>query len=100
MSMRATLLAAMGGILGLFALYTAYWLYARGVIESEVEIWIAEQEAAGYQIDHQSLAVGGFPYRFSVRLTAPDIRAPAGDGGWRTEMGAVTAHALPYDFSH
>jgi hypothetical protein len=81
-------------------LYTAYWFYARGQIANYVEDWEAEQRAAGFQIEHGDLRIGGFPYRFSVATDNLIVRAPESEGGWRLALDRFEANALPYDFEH
>lgn len=84
----------------LLAAYTIYWFIAAGRIEDEARAWIAGQEAAGYRIEHGGMRVGGWPFRLSLRVDAPDIAAPEGEGGWRARMDALAASALPYDLNH
>ncbi|WP_421787981.1 DUF2125 domain-containing protein [Hyphobacterium sp.] len=81
-------------------IYTAYWFYARGQIVEYVEAWEAEQRAAGFQIEHSELRIGGFPYRFSVTTDSLVVRAPESEGGWRLALDRFEANALPYDFEH
>ncbi|WP_421790491.1 DUF2125 domain-containing protein [Hyphobacterium sp.] len=80
--------------------YTGYWFYARGQIAQSVAEWEAVQVAAGYEISHSPVEIGGFPYRFSVATDAVVIQAPAREGGWTIELESFRANALPYDFSH
>ncbi|MEE2525999.1 DUF2125 domain-containing protein [Hyphobacterium sp. HN65] len=87
-------------VLVVFALYSAYWVYARSEIEAYVENWQAEQLAAGYQIEHADIRIGGYPYRFSVASNDVVIRAPETEGGWILALDSFEANALPYDFSH
>lgn len=87
-------------VLVAFALYSAYWVYARGQIESYVNDWEAEQLAAGYDIEHSNIRIGGYPYRFSVAADEVVMRAPEAEGGWVLSLDSFEANALPYDFSH
>jgi hypothetical protein len=89
-----------GGIIAILLLYSGYWFYAKGQIENQLERWVAQQEAAGYTVDHTAFSIDGFPYRFRIEIDAPTLQAPASDGGWTISMANVSAHALPYDFSH
>tara|TARA_R110000868_G_scaffold177224_3_gene415567 strand:- start:7096 stop:8094 length:999 start_codon:yes stop_codon:yes gene_type:complete len=88
------------GVFALLVLYTGYWLHAKSTIESQVSVWIARQESAGYVIDRERIRVTGYPYRFQVEMTAPQFRAPETDGGWFARMDMLKAHALFYDFQH
>lgn len=100
MKTRLTYMIPFFGIILLFILYSAYWIYAKGRIEDEVTLWIQDQENAGYMLDHERLRVTGFPYRFKIEATSPHIRAPQSDGGWSARLEGLSAHALPYDFTH
>ncbi len=100
MNIRASYLIPIVGVIALLALYTAYWFFAQSSIQREVGDWIEDQESAGYAVAFDELRVIGFPYRFQIEVTNPDIRAPQGDGGWHARFPALQANALPYDFSH
>ena len=100
MKIRTIYLIPIVGVLALLTLYSIYWFYAKSVIQREVAAWISEHETAGYAIQYEDLRVTGFPYRFQIEVTQPDIESPAGDGGWHARFPALRANALPYDFSH
>lgn len=100
MKIRSIYLIPIVGVIALLTIYSIYWFYAKSVIEAEVADWIGEHESAGYVIQYDDLRVTGFPYRFQIEVTQPDIEAPAGDGGWHARFPALQANALPYDFSH
>jgi hypothetical protein len=99
-SKRLGFILPFGGIIAVLLLYSAYWFYAKGQIENQLDRWVEQQEAAGYVVNHSALSVGGFPYRFNVEADAPSLQAPAADGSWTLGIGSIKAHALPYDFSH
>lgn len=82
----------------LLGAYTIYWFIAADRIEAEAHAWIAEQEDAGYRIEHGGMRVGGWPFRLSLRVAEPDIAEA--EGGWRVAMNALAASALPYDLNH
>lgn len=82
------------------AIYAGYWIWMSGEIRKAAHDWIAQQEAEGYVIVHDGLSVSGFPFRFTVTARNPDMTAPEGDGGWRVQMPALSASALPYNISH
>lgn len=100
MTMRTKLLWPIAAIIGLFVLYSAYWVVASGQIRKGVNEWIADKENAGYQIDHAGLHIGGYPYRFQIRLVEPHFRAPQSDGGWDARLQELSANAMPHDLSH
>lgn len=87
-------------ILVVLGAYSAYWVYARGQIETYVNNWEAAQIEAGFTIEHSNIRIGGFPYRFSVSADDIVMRAPERDGGWMVELNSFEANALPYDFTH
>jgi len=89
----AALLLAVG-------VHALYWVVVAGGVDHRAEAWIAAQERAGYEIEHQGLSVGGYPFRFSVRVAAPVIGAPASDGGWRAEFDRLDATAQFYNLDH
>jgi hypothetical protein len=80
--------------------HAIYWIVVSGGIDERAEAWIASQEAAGYEIDHQGLSVGGYPFRFSLRAAAPVITAPLSEGGWRAELDQLAATAQFYNLDH
>ncbi|MBR9824279.1 MAG: DUF2125 domain-containing protein [Alphaproteobacteria bacterium] len=88
-----------GAIFLVLAGYTGYWFFAAGRVETEIQRWLADKEAAGYEIEYSELRVSGFPYRFEIHLSNPQIQLPESDGGWFVQLDAVQANALPYDFS-
>lgn len=96
---RRRLLGVVSVFVVLAALYTAYWVYARGQILTSIDAWTAEQRTAGYVIEHGGIGVGGYPLSFALRMNAPRIEAPALAGGWRVALDGVRARAMPYDFT-
>ena len=64
------------GVLILLAVYTAYWMYAQGQIRQSVLAWIDMQRMSGYEITHDPVRVGGYPFRFEVRLTSIAASTP------------------------
>ncbi len=88
-----------GAIILILVAYAGYWFYAAGRVDAELQSWIADKEAAGYEIEYSALSVDGFPYRFQINMHDPRIRVPESDGGWFAQLDKVQANALPYDFS-
>lgn len=94
-------------LLGPFALlilalaaHGAYWVFVSGQIRTGAQDWIRAQEEAGYVIDHQGLSVDGYPFRFSLRVSAPVIAAPRAEGGWRADVDRLAATAQFYNLNH
>ncbi|TRO92666.1 DUF2125 domain-containing protein [Glycocaulis profundi] len=96
---RARIFLPLIAFVVLLAAYTVYWFYAAGQIERQARGWIAEQEAAGYQMDHGRMHVSGWPFRLSLRVHQPDVTAPAAEGGWNARWNTLAMTALPYDFN-
>ena len=97
--LRSRFMLPFGGIVLLFVLYTVYWFFAGSKIQASVEDWISDQEAAGYAIEHQGIRMGGFPFRFQVRIVSPTIAAPQIEGGWETQFAELRGNAMPHDLS-
>lgn len=77
--------------------YGTYWFHAAGVLRKGLNSWIAARRAAGWRIAYGDLAIGGFPWRLSVRVTGLAVTTPRGLG-WRSDT--VTAAAWPWNFRH
>ena len=97
---RRYLLAPFAVLLAVVLIHGVYWVVASGQIRSQALAWIADQEAAGYAIAHEGLRVGGYPFRFSLRVERPDIAAPDSEGGWRVRAERLAATAQIYDLNH
>ncbi|WP_203294981.1 DUF2125 domain-containing protein [Maricaulis parjimensis] len=98
--LRSKLLWPIAGIILVLLAYSAYWVFASQQLRKGVDDWVADQEAAGYAIEHDGVRIGGYPYRFQIRVTNSRIQAPASDGGWFAHLTEVRANAMPHDFSH
>ena len=81
-------------------LHAAYWFFVSGQIRAGAESWIEEQREAGYTIVHEGLGVGGYPFRFTVRLDQPGIEAPLQDGGWSVDLERLAGSAQFYNLNH
>jgi hypothetical protein len=97
---RRGLLIPFGLLIAVVVLHGAYWFVASGQIKTRAVDWIATQEAAGYQIEHEGLSVSGYPFRFSLRVEAARIAAPAAEGDWRASVPQVAATAQFYNLNH
>lgn len=97
---RLGLAAPFAGLILLIVIHAFYWVVVSGRVETRAQAWIAEQERAGYAIEHQGLSVGGYPFRFSLRADAPIIAAPRSEGGWRAELDQLAATAQFYNLDH
>ncbi|HAQ34622.1 MAG: hypothetical protein CMF74_10840 [Maricaulis sp.] len=88
------------GVLVVLVAYTVYWIYAQGQIRQSTLNWIDQQRASGYEITHEPVRIGGYPFRFEVRLSGISASTPGNDAGWSLQDGSVVAVAMPYDFAH
>lgn len=79
------------------AAYTGWWFYAAGELERQGRAWIAEQEAVGYQIEHEGLYTTGYPLRLSLRARQPSITLPPEDGGQTITLTTLAVGVPPYD---
>ncbi|PWE16345.1 hypothetical protein DDZ18_13045 [Marinicauda salina] len=97
---RKLLFVPLGLFVVLLIVHAVYWFYAAGRIQERGEAWVAEQQAAGYEISYHQLRVTGYPFRFTLRARDPEIVAPAADGGWRADMPRFAASAQLFSFNH
>ncbi len=97
---RAALLIPFALLALVIAVHGAYWVYTSGQIRAAAHAWIEEQEAQGYDVAHEGLAVSGYPFRFSVRAVAPALTAPDAAGGWSIAYDRVAASAQFYNLNH
>ena len=97
---RRALLIPFAGLVAVIVIHAVYWFVVSGQIRNQAEAWIADQEAAGYEIAHEGLSVSGYPFRFSLRAQTPDIAAPEAEGGWRAGVAELAATAQFYDLNH
>lgn len=63
--------------------YTGYWFVGAGVVEGQVQDWLAAQQQAGMDVEVDDVSVQGFPLRFDAvldryALTRPDGMVIAG----------------------
>lgn len=97
---RLALIAPFVVLIVLIAAYTGYWVYAAGEVKKWAQGWIAEQEMAGYDIEHGRMRVTGYPLRFTLDVLDPQIEAPVIEGGWQGHFERFQASAMPWNFNH
>lgn len=85
-------------IMLLLAAYTAYWHYMRGELETGIDGWIAEQRAAGIEINFSSKRLDGFPYRFALTVEDPVFADPAQNTRWSGETLQLVMQ--PWNWNH
>lgn len=84
-------------IAGLTALYCGYWVLAARTLRAEAGVALAALRAEG-RADATAIDVAGFPARFDVTLTAPQVTST--DGRVRWSAGDLRLHALSYRPQH
>lgn len=72
-------------------LYCGYWFVAARQAETATLQALAEAEARGLEVRHQGLSIAGFPNRFDLTLTEPDIYHMQSGTGWRAPFLQVFA---------
>ena len=77
--------------------YSAYWIYARAEIGLGVDKWVAEQRAAGAVVEYESRAIGGYPFRFELDVTAPHYQPP-NSASWEGERLQLVMQ--PWNWHH
>lgn len=80
--------------------HAVYWVTVCTKIEARAEAWLNAQKAAGYTLTHDTLEVGGYPFRFTLSANNPVIKAPAREGGWQAELDGISASAQFYNLNH
>ena len=89
------------GALGLaIVLHALYWVVMSGQIRTAAQTWIEDKIEAGYAIDYAEMKVRGYPFRFTIHLTEPEVSAPVTDGGWRLSLNTAAASAQFYNLDH
>lgn len=80
------------------AAYTAYWFFAKGKIDEGLNSFIAQQEAAGTEINYTSKRLHGFPFRFA--LTVEDLKFANEDAGFDWQAEKFQVNMQPWNFYH
>lgn len=62
--------------------WSGWWWFAAGMAERGARDWLAAHQAAGWQVNHQALAVRGFPNRIDLSLTGLALETPDRRWGW------------------
>ncbi|MFC7292075.1 DUF2125 domain-containing protein [Hirschia litorea] len=79
-------------------LFTVYWFVASHYIKKGVLNWMSEQEAQGFQIQHQGVGIAGFPYRFELNVQSPKVTTPDTKWTWSTDRLQIVMQS--YNFNH
>lgn len=93
---RSRLLALAGLVVVLAAAgWSVAWLRIADTLRGQVETWIAARRADGLKVDYTAIAVRGYPFRWRVTITSPNM-AGAGPTDWSWQGYAVEADLSPW----
>lgn len=96
--MRRPLLIAGATLAALGAAWTAGWFWGAGRVAAAVDARAEALAAQGVRLGWSERAVGGFPFGYEVRLTAPTLAAA--DGGWRLALPWTATRAPLFGATH
>jgi hypothetical protein len=71
--------------------WCGWWFLGARIVMQQAEGALAEARAQGYRAEVADLAVRGFPNRFDLTVTAPDLADPASGFGWTAPFVQVFA---------
>ena len=72
----------------LLAAWTGWWFYLADQVETRLAVQTESLREAGWQVNHEPVSVGGWPFRTRVAFPAADIVAPSGHGVAASELVA------------
>lgn len=72
-------------------LWSAYWFAGSTVVERAATGWFEQAGEQGLTALNDGLRVAGYPNRFDLTVTAPDLADPASGYGWRADFVQVLA---------
>lgn len=83
--------ALLGIVLAVAGLWAGYWWVGSTAVERGAVDWFAAQETQGITARNGGIEVAGFPNRFDLTVTAPDLSDPAQGIGWSAPFLQVFA---------
>lgn len=78
-----------------FALWSAYWFYARGQVLQALDN--ARKPQSGYTLSYDRGRVGGYPFRFETELTNPRLSERS---GWALAAPSLQVISAAYNPTH
>lgn len=75
--------------------WSVAWLQIADNVRGRVDGWIAARRAEGLKVDYSTIAVSGYPFRWHVTVTYPNM-AGAGPTTWTWQGHAVEADLAPW----
>ncbi|MEO1199946.1 MAG: DUF2125 domain-containing protein [Pseudomonadota bacterium] len=83
-----------------FAVWSAYWVVARGIAADRLDHELAQARMNGTVLDCSGQSLGGYPFRFEWRCVAPRLERVTAGGPVILTANHVTAVALAYNPRH
>jgi hypothetical protein len=84
----------LGGVTGLFVLWSGYWVVGSRTALSAVQDWVADAPAQGLDLKTGDITLAGYPNRFDLTVTSPEYADPV--SGWSWSAPFVQVLALSY----
>lgn len=72
----------------LLAAWTGWWFWLADEVETRLAVQTESLRQAGWQVKHEPVSVGGWPFRVRVAFPAADVVAPSGHGVAASELVA------------
>lgn len=72
----------------LLAAWTGWWFWLADEVETRLAVQTESLREAGWQVKHEPVSVGGWPFRVRVAFPAADVVAPSGHGVAASELVA------------
>lgn len=72
----------------LLAAWTGWWFWLADQVETRLAAQTENLREAGWQVTHEPVSVGGWPFRMRVAFPAASIVAPSGHGAAASELVA------------
>jgi len=94
---RWPIVAPLISVLIAFGLWSGYWWWGSSAAQRQVAAARAELTRQGLAIACGSESHGGFPFRFSITCTGPDM---AGADGWRSSTSEIEVLAQAWNPGH
>lgn len=80
------------------AAYSAYWFWAKNVLDDGIDDWIASERAAGRTVEFSSKSLGGFPFRFALQVDDPVYADPRAGQSWEGQKLQLVMQ--PWNWQH
>jgi hypothetical protein len=75
--------------------WTVAWERIADNLQGRIDAWVTARRADGLKVDYERVAVSGFPFRWHVTVSHPNM-AGAGPTGWTWQGFAVEAEMKPW----